>query len=79
MSTFTCSQCGHKGPLTLTVPERDTVIAALRLWEFVVQQGKDLRFRDIVDRLPWLREIAADNGKPLTAKQIDALCDRVNP
>ena len=79
MSTFTCSRCGHKGPPALTVPERDTVLAALRLWEFVVQQGKDLRFRDIADRLPWLRELAADNGEPLTAEEIDALCDRVNP
>lgn len=57
--------------IELSKAEHSMVLAALRLWqatphEFRTSQGLD--------------DVATDGGthKPLTAKQIDALCQRIN-
>ncbi len=48
--------------------ERDTLLAALRLWQ-AKQDGKRPRF---------LRATAEDFGPALSSEEIDDLCDRLN-
>ena len=58
--------------MKLTKRELATVLAALRCW----QSGDEI---DSIDR-QMLKDIASDGKtlKPLTKKEIDALCERIN-
>jgi hypothetical protein len=57
--------------LQLNGQEADTVLAALRFYQ---QYG--LKDRGALPAA--IQDIAAEHGKPLTAKQIDALCETIN-
>jgi len=50
----------------LSVRERDTILAALRYWQ-----------ADLDDET-LNRDIAAEHGDPLSAEDIDELCERIN-
>lgn len=63
--------------MTLRHRERDTILAALRLWQFALQEAQDLRLD--ADRVLTLLEIADDSGMPrLTVEEIDELAERLN-
>jgi hypothetical protein len=63
--------------LQLDRRERDTILAALRLWQQALQQGQHLRLS--ADRALALLEIAEDSGEPrLGIEEIDALAERLN-
>jgi hypothetical protein len=63
----------------ITPRERDTILAALRLWQHA-QDGSVSLYNKDCDTLQELEdEIACgDHGNPLTNDEIDALCERVN-
>ena len=54
---------------SITLRQRDTILAALRYWQHV--KGYELTLLPEYD-------IAADSGPPLDDQQIDVLCERLN-
>jgi hypothetical protein len=71
--------CSRHEKLMLNPRERDTILAALRLWQHA-QEGSVSLYNKDCDTLSELEnEIACgDHGNPLTADEIDTLCERVN-
>jgi hypothetical protein len=59
---------GRSETLSLTLRERDTVIAALRYWlrEGLMSHGHEIELAE------------NDHGKPLNPAEIDDLCERIN-
>lgn len=59
---------GRSENLTLTLRERDTVIAALRYWlrEGLMSHGHEIELAE------------NDHGNPLNPAEIDDLCERIN-
>ena len=58
----------------LTMQEFDTIIAALRHWQWVQMYNPNVGSRINPDTYA----IACDHGEPLDADAIDALCERIN-
>lgn len=56
--------------------ERDTIMAALRLWQ-ATNHGKAVTSLP-QDQRNMLLEISAEHGKPLTIPEVDALCESLN-
>ena len=61
---------------TLSDRERDTVLAALRLWQHALDGDVVLTGEGSLQEL--VDEIASDNGAPLSPNEIDSLCERLN-
>ena len=59
-----------KSPFNVTAQERDTILAALRLW-----QCDSAHIADVDGSLA---DIAAEHGDALTDKDVDGLCERIN-
>jgi hypothetical protein len=64
--------------------ERDTILAALRLWQAFIE-GQGVSWEGSMDQLNGIVEIANNDREPkngvppaLTAVEIDALCERIN-
>lgn len=55
----------------LTPRELDHILAALRLWQMTICEGEQFDWQ----RVEAIKGIV---GHPMTAKQIDRLCERLN-
>lgn len=55
----------------MTPRERDTILAALRVYQQALEMNGGKPPADVND-------IARNSGKPLTAEEIDELCPRIN-
>lgn len=58
----------------LSPAERDTILAALRLWQFVSEQDR----LPPSDQMEAILEIAKASGEMLGVEAIDELCERLN-
>ena len=56
--------------------EFDTILAGLRMWQWALEPGGD--YPSDFERVQAILEIASEHGKPLTAEDIDSLCERLN-
>jgi hypothetical protein len=58
--------------------ERDTILAALRLWQHA-EEGTLPLYNRALDLFEEIKsEIAEDSGSALSPNEIDALCERIN-
>ncbi|MBQ0819488.1 hypothetical protein KBI52_04525 [Microvirga sp. HBU67558] len=74
LKTISGPASSHTVALTVLVPEHDTIMAALRVYQRYLEceQGKDPEFdQDIA-------MIAGDHGQILKSQEIDLLCERIN-
>ncbi len=64
--------------LTITIAERDTILAALRMWQEQTKYQQE--HPDAIWVSHDLMEIATLGGdhEPLTNEEIDDLCERIN-
>ena len=63
-------ELGQPIALNVTVQERDTILAALRLWQ--------CDSTHIADTDGSIADIATEHGDALTVKRVDKLCERIN-
>jgi hypothetical protein len=62
--------------IMLSGRERDTILAALRLWQHALDGDVVLTGEGSLQEL--VDEIASDSGAPLSPNEIDSLCERLN-
>jgi hypothetical protein len=61
----------------LTVRERDTILAALRVWQALGNIPADIpSLRP--EQAKWIEAIATEHGDALLFEDIDAICERIN-
>lgn len=70
------NMAARRGPTMMQLDQRElaTVLAALRYWQRLLERGSSISQQVTSDA------IATDDGQvePLTADEIDALCERIN-
>lgn len=83
-----CDACGYEGvinnfelhPHPFAPEELNTILAALRLWQAMVEGRIDYfsTGNGEAPRYDELQAIAGDSGETLAAEEIDDLCERLN-